>query len=93
MKDNQGKEVTAEANTILFSSDDKRPPVQSAVWFYAENTEFDTAHPAVFYFGTSEKDTYIMMNVFCGDKLLESKALNRVRYDCSFSISVSGKLR
>ena len=76
VKDNQGKEVTAEANTILFSSDDKRPPVQSAVWFYAENTEFDTAHPAVFYFGTSEKDTYIMMNVFCGDKLLESKALN-----------------
>ena len=25
VKDNQGKEVTAEANTILFSSDDKRP--------------------------------------------------------------------
>ena len=37
-----------DANTILFSSDDKRPPVQSAVWVYAENTEFDTAHPAEF---------------------------------------------
>lgn len=76
VKDNQGKEVTAEANTVLFSREDKRPPVQSTVWFYAPNTEFDAAHPAVFCFGTSEKDAYVMMNVFCGDKLLESKALN-----------------
>lgn len=76
VKDNQGKEVTAEASTVLFSWEDKRPPVQSTVWFYAPNTEFDATHPAVFCFGTSEKDAYVMMNVFCGDKLLESKALN-----------------
>lgn len=76
VKDNQGKEVTADANTVLFSREDKRPPVQSTVWFYAPNTEFDATHPAVFCFGTSEKDAYVMMNVFCGDKLLESKALN-----------------
>lgn len=76
VKDNQGKEVTADANTVLFSREDKRPPVQSTVWFYAPNTAFDATHPAVFCFGTSEKDAYVMMNVFCGDKLLESKALN-----------------
>ena len=76
VKDNQGKEVAADANTVLFSREDKRPPVQSTVWFYAPNTAFDATHPAVFCFGTSEKDAYVMMNVFCGDKLLESKALN-----------------
>lgn len=76
VKDSLGKEVTADAHTILFSKEDKRPPVQSTVWFYAPNTEFDAAHPAVFCFGTSEKGAYVMMNVFCGDKLLESKALN-----------------
>ena len=75
-KDSQGKEVETEAQTILFSIGDKRPPVKSPTWFYAENTEFDATHPAVFCFGTSEKDTYVMMNVFCGDKQLESKALN-----------------
>ncbi len=68
--------MTADANTVLFSREDKRPPVQSTVWFYAPNTAFDATHPAVFCFGTSEKDAYVMMNVFCGDKLLESKALN-----------------
>lgn len=76
VKDNRGKEVTADDNTVLFSEADKRPPVQSTVWFYAPNTQFDATHPAVFCFGTSEKDAYVMMNVFCGDKLLESKALN-----------------
>lgn len=76
VKDNQGKEVTVDVNTILFSVDDKRPPVETVVWFYEANTEFDAAHPAVFCFGTSKKDAYVMMNVFSGDKLLESRALN-----------------
>ena len=76
VKDNQGKEVTADTNTILFSVEDKRPPVETTMWFYGANTEFDAAHPAVFCFGTSKKDAYVMMNVFSGDKLLESKTLN-----------------
>ena len=76
VKDGQGKEVTAEANTILFSREDNRPPVETTVWFYEANTEFDATHPAVFCFGTSKKDAYVMMNVFSGDKLLESKTLN-----------------
>lgn len=76
VKDNQGKEVTADTHTILFSVEDKRPPVRSVVWLYAPDKEFDATHPAVFYFGTSEKDAYVMMNVFSGDKLLESKVLN-----------------
>lgn len=73
-KDNQGKEVTAEANTILFSSQDKRPPIDTPEWFYVGNAEFDATHPAVFCFGTSEKDAYVMMNVFSGNRLLESKS-------------------
>ena len=76
VKDGQGKEVTADANTILFAWEDKRPPVETPVWFYEANTEFDATHPAKFCFGTSEKDAYVMMNVFSGNELLESKVLN-----------------
>ena len=76
VKDGQGKEVTADANTILFSWEDKRPPVETPVWFYEENTEFDAAHPALFCFGTSKKDAYVMMNVFSGNELLESRVMN-----------------
>ena len=74
-KDNRGNEVTAETGTIIFSTTDTRPPVESPVWFYEENTEFDAIHPAKFYFGTSEKDVYVMMNIFCGDRLLDRKKM------------------
>lgn len=70
---------------ILFASDDKRPPVSMPLWCYEVNTRFDAAHPALFYFGTSEKDTYVLMDVFCGNKHLESKLLHLsdslVRFD------------
>lgn len=75
VKDGQGKDVTAEVHTVLFSAYDKRPPVETAVWLYEENTQFDAAHPAVFCFGTSEKDAYVIMNVLGGDKMLESKRM------------------
>ena len=76
VKDTQGKEVTADANTILFSSKDQRPPIETTVWFYEANTEFDAEHPAMFCFGTSKKEAYVMMNVFSGNELLESKVMN-----------------
>lgn len=76
VKDTQGKEVTADANTILFSREDKRPPIDTNVWFYEANTEFDAAHPAIFCFGTSKKDAYVMMNVFSGNEMLESRVMN-----------------
>lgn len=74
-KDDQGREVTNKEEVILFSTADKRPPVNIPVWYYAENTSFDAAHPAVFYLGTSKKDAYVMMNLFSGNTMLESRIL------------------
>lgn len=74
-KDDQGREVTCRTKVILFSTQDTRPVVKSPVWLYESNTSFDAEHPAVFYFGTSEKDAYVMMDVFCGNKLPESQVL------------------
>ena len=79
---------------ILFASDDKRPPVSMPLWCYEVNTRFDAAHPALFYFGTSEKDTYVLMDVFCGNKHLESKLLHLsdslVRFEYPYRVSLSG---
>ena len=46
------------------------------LWYYEVNTRFDAEHPALFYFGTSEKDAYVLMDVFSGNKHLESKLLH-----------------
>ena len=75
VKDSQGEEVTADAQTILFSLDDKRPPINVPMWLYEANTQFG-GDPAEIYFGTSEKDAYVIMNVFSEDKLLNSQTLN-----------------
>lgn len=76
VKDEQNREITDDVTVILFSTEDKRPPMTTPIWLYEANTEFDATHPAEFYYGTSEKDAYVMMNVFSGDKLLESKTMN-----------------
>ena len=75
-KDSQDKEVTADTGVILFSTDDRRPPIETSSWFYKSNVEFDTMHPAVFYFGTSEKNAHVMVNVFNQTESLESRIQN-----------------
>lgn len=74
-KDDQGRDVIEKKELILFSKSDKRPPVDTNIWYYEENLSFDAGHPAVFYFGTSKEDAFVMMNVFSGGKMLESKTL------------------
>ncbi|WP_455961426.1 alpha-2-macroglobulin family protein [Bacteroides bouchesdurhonensis] len=75
VKDNQDKEVEALTDVALFSISETRPPVETPVWFYKDNLKFDATHPAVFYYGTSEKDAYVMVNVFNQTELVESKVL------------------
>ena len=75
VKDNQDKEVEALTDVALFSISETRPPVETSVWFYKDNLKFDATHPAVFYYGTSEKDAYVMVNVFNQTELVESKVL------------------
>lgn len=75
-KDEQGREATYEAETVLFSINDKHPAKKTGIWYYGIQTEFDATQPAEFIFGTSEKDTYILMDVFAGNKRLESRSLH-----------------
>ena len=74
--DAQGRKAETEKVVILFALNDKRPPVSMPLWYYEVNTRFDAEHPALFYFGTSEKDAYVLMDVFSGNKHLESKLLH-----------------
>lgn len=64
-RDAAGKEVKGDSTDIvLFSQTDTRPAVFMENFLYEKNTEFDAAHPAVFYFGTSYKDAYVLVDVF-----------------------------
>lgn len=74
-KDTQGRECTASKNFLLFSLNDKRPPFVITDWFYQDGLEFDAASPATVYIGSSEKNVYLLYDVFAGNKCLESKRI------------------
>lgn len=74
-KDTQGRECTASKNFLLFSLNDKRPPFVITDWFYQDGLEFDAVSPATVYIGSSEKNVYLLYDVFAGNKRLESKRI------------------
>lgn len=74
-KDTQGRECTASKNFLLFSLNDKHPPFVITDWFYQDGLEFDAASPATVYIGSSEKNVYLLYDVFAGNKRLESKRI------------------
>ena len=60
---------------LLFSKNDKRPAAFTDFFYYKENEEFDAQHPAAFLLGTSYQDAYVLMDVFCDRKRIESRVL------------------
>lgn len=90
-KDQQDRESTAESLIVLFTLSDKRSPIEAPIWYYPINTEFDASHPAAFIFGTSGKDVYVLMDVFSGNKRIDSKVLNLsdelMRFDYPYQAS------
>ena len=95
--DLQGREVTFDRQFVLFSITDTRPVVESAVWYHPINTQFDHAHPASFIFGTSEKEAYVLMDVFTADKRLESRIIlltdSLMRFDYPYKDEYGDGLR
>lgn len=60
---------------FLFSKNDTRPAAFTDFFYHKGNEEFDESHPATFLSGTSHKDAYILMDVFCNRKRIESRVL------------------
>lgn len=73
--DDQGREVTFETGVVLFSASDQRPPVRNGIWLYEIQPEFDELQPAEFLFGTSDEQAYVMMDVFAGNRRVESRTI------------------
>jgi len=79
VRDRDGKEVSNAdnmVNIVLFSLADARPAMFMETFLYEKNTEFDATHPALFYFGTSMQDAYVLADVFGQKGRLESRTLS-----------------
>ena len=74
--DIKGREVTFERYFTLFSLDDKHVPYKTPAWFYKDDRSSGNERSAVFYVGSSEKDVYLMVNVYTVEKMIEKRRVN-----------------
>lgn len=85
--DSNGKEISAHQDFILYSRRDKRPPVFMHTWLIREKTECVPGEEAVFLFGTSDPDAYILYEVFTASlQRTERKLLRMSNENRSFRI-------
>ena len=79
VRDSLGREENngeySSSNFLLFSKNDKRPAAFTELFYFKENEEFDAGHPASFLIGTSYKDVYMLMDIFCEQKRIESRTM------------------
>lgn len=73
--DSLGHRVESTASFVLFSKEDRRPPVHSPFFFHERNMEVAAGEKASFCLGTSFKDAWVWMDVFTGGKRVESRLL------------------
>lgn len=73
--DSLGHRVESTASFVLFSKEDRRPPVHSPFFFHERNVEVAAGEKASFCLGTSFKDAWVWMDVFTGGKRVESRLL------------------
>lgn len=80
-KDDKGRVCTHSDDFILFSLEDKRPPVNTVEWFYQDGSDFDGKNTVDVYIGSSEDNVYLMK-----DEYASGKRISRERIVLSDSI-------
>lgn len=66
--DTQGKTVTADQDFILYSRNDKRPPVFEHTWLIPEKTTCLPGEEAGFIFGTSDRQAHVLYEIYSEDQ-------------------------
>lgn len=73
--DSQGELITDSITSILYSVDDKRPPVQTTAWMIPETVNCDPSEDGVVYFGTSSPTAYLLYEVMDSRGIISQKRI------------------
>ena len=71
-EDNNGKEVNAEQDVVIFSYKDKRPPIKTNEWLVVKNSSLSNDKPGEVIFGVSD-DVNVLYELWQENRLLERK--------------------
>ena len=73
--DSQGELITDSITSILYSVDDKRPPVQTNVWMIPATVNCNPSEEGVVYFGTSLPTAYLLYEVIDSRGIISQKRM------------------
>lgn len=73
--DSQGKSSEQEQDFILFGLKDKRPPIYMHTWLVPQKIVCKPGEEAEFIFGTSDKEAYILYEIFAGGNCVSRKRI------------------
>lgn len=76
--DAKGKEVSANQDFVLYTRQDKRPPVFMHTWLIDERTTCRPGEDAEFVFGTSDKDVYILYEIYSNNRTCTERSYIRM---------------
>lgn len=73
--DSKKIEVESEKDFILFSYNDKHPPIETNEWLVEKNTTFGNGKDAEILFGVSDKDVYVLYQIYNRKKIFSRELL------------------
>jgi len=85
-KDSNGKDVEAENRFILYSVDDKHPPIITNDWFIVKNDKFRVGKDAEIVLGVSSKNATVLYELIQDKKLLEQSQIKFSNENKTFTI-------
>ncbi|MDR1258828.1 MAG: alpha-2-macroglobulin [Tannerellaceae bacterium] len=84
--DNRGRRVDDRYDFILYSRNDPAPPVFSHTWLLTGKNECLPGEEAELYFGSSDSDVYLLMEVFADGKNVVRRRVELSRENRSFRV-------
>ena len=73
--DDHQHECKAESDFTLFSVNDRKVPYPTTAWLYHDSEVFAEGQPVTCYAGTSEKDVYLLVDIYNNQGRLKSERI------------------
>jgi hypothetical protein len=84
--DSKGRTVSEQQDFVLYSRHDKRPPIFSHTWLLTHTNECLPGEEAEILFGTSDKDVYLLYELFSKGKNVARRLLRLNNENRTFRI-------
>lgn len=86
-KDNKGNDISEKKDFVIYSYNDKKPPVKTNQWLVKKNTTFGKDNkPVEVIYGSSKKDVYVLYQLFNNKTIFERRYIKLNNENQTFTV-------